>query len=98
MRHGEWDNPHARTLTMVLDGAHVRGESLLIVFHGGASDAEVTLPARGSGAAYRLVWDSAWERPLNPWDGDNADNPADTVTAGPVKVTAASIRVYSLVP
>jgi len=98
MPHGEWDNPHARTLTMVLDGAHVGGESLLIVFHGGAWDAEVTLPSRGSGAAYRLVWDSAWERPLNPWDGDNADNPADTVTAGPVKVTSASIRVYSLVP
>jgi hypothetical protein len=73
---------------MLLDGSKVGGESFLIVFHGGALDAEVTLPARGPRVAYRTVWDSAWDLPLESWD---------TVEAGPVILTAASIRVYSLV-
>jgi isoamylase len=88
MHDGTWDDPHTRTLTMLLDGSKVGGESFLIVFHGGARDAEVTLPARGPGVAYRTVWDSAWDLPLESWD---------TVEAGPVILTAASIRVYSLV-
>ena len=94
MQDGTWDDPHTRTLTMLLDGSKVDGESFLIVFHGGALDAEVTLPARADGGAYRTVWDSAWDLPLEPSDTD----PSDTVDAGPVIVTAASIRVYSLVP
>jgi isoamylase len=89
MYDGTWDDPHTRTLTMLLDGSRVGGESFLIVFHGGALDAEVTLPARGNGAAYRRVWDSAWDLPMES---------SDTVGAGPVTVTAASIRVYTLVP
>jgi isoamylase len=96
MRGHTWDDPHARTLTMVLDGTHVGGESLLIVFHGGAQSAEVTLPARTGGAAYRLVWDSTWERPLESSDGADGEDTAETVNAGPVTLTAASIRVYSL--
>jgi glycogen operon protein len=101
MRDGMWDNPHARTLTMILDGAHVGGESMLIVFHGSAWDAEVTLPKRGSGTedtAYGLIWDSAWDLPPTfPGDGDGEDA-HDAVRAGPVKVTAASIQVYALMP
>jgi len=88
MHDGTWDDPHTRTLTMLLDGSKVGGESFLIVFHGGALDAEVTLPARGPGVAYRTVWDSAWDVPLES---------SGTVHAGPVPITAASIRVYSLV-
>ncbi len=84
-----WDDPHTRTLTMFLDGAHVGGESLVIVFHGGAQGTEVTLPDPGKGTAYRLLWDSTWELPQTS---------PDTVDAGPVMVTAASIRVYSIVP
>src|SRR5665647_571107 len=63
MHNSAWDDPRTRALTMLLDGANVGGESLLVVFHGGAQSAEVTLPALGKGAAYRLVWDSAWELP-----------------------------------
>jgi isoamylase len=94
MRYGTWDDPHTRTLTMFLDGTHVGGESLLLVFHGGARAADVTLPARSEGAAYRLVWDSAWEMPMAP--GDTADMVHPAVD-GPVTLTAASIRVYSVV-
>jgi glycogen operon protein len=92
MHDHTWDDPHTRTLTMFLDGSHVGGTSLLIVFHGGAGDAEVTLPARGVDTAYRLVWDSAWELPVESW------HDLDPVDAGTVAVNAASIRVYSLVP
>jgi isoamylase len=98
MRSGAWDDPHARTLTMSLDGAHVGGDSMLIVFHGGAQDAEVILAARDDGAAFRLVWDSAWEVPLESSDRNDGAAAAETVNAGPVSVTAASIRVYNVVP
>ncbi|MHB8274193.1 MAG: glycogen debranching protein GlgX [Dermatophilaceae bacterium] len=87
MNNGTWDDPHTRTLTMLLDSSHVGGESFLVIFHGGALDAEVTLPTRGDGASYRTVWDSAWDLPSES---------SDTVEAGPVILTAASIRVYSL--
>jgi len=89
MRYRTWDDPHTRTLTMFLDGRHVGGDSLLIVFHGGAGDAEVKLPARDDGAAYLLVWDSAWELPREPRVTPAAGGPTETITA-------ASIRVYSL--
>ena len=94
MRYGTWDDPHTRTLTMFLDGTHVGGETLLVILHGGAQGAEVTLPAPGEGAAYRLLWDSAWDLPLPSWD--SADT-VDPVEDGPVTLTAASIQVYSLV-
>ena len=88
MHDGTWDDPHTRTLMMLLDGSKVRGESFLIVFHGGAMDAEVILPQQNHVAAYRTIWDSAWDLPLDA---------SDTVRAGPVQITAASIRVYGLV-
>jgi hypothetical protein len=96
MRKDGWDDPYTRTLVMFLDGTHVGGQSLLIIFHGGASDAEVTLPVMGSRAgsgrgrktAYRLVWDSARELP--PASGKT---PRHT---GSVTLTAASVRVYSI--
>jgi glycogen operon protein len=88
MRNDSWDDPRTRTLMMFLDGTHGGGESLLVVFHGGAQAAKVTLPGRDEGAAYRLVWDSAWKLPKSA---------QSTVEEGSVTVTSASIRIYSLV-
>ncbi len=111
MRHHTWDDPFTRTLTMFLDGSPVGGQSLLIIFHGGARDAEVTLPAQGDGAAYRLVWDSTWEAPAasrdvraNATTTQSGTQEADPVvnledgpvTDGPVTLTAASVQVYSV--
>jgi isoamylase len=90
MRYRTWDSPHTRTLTMFLDGTHVGGQSLLVVFHGDAQDAEVKLPEHADGTTYRLVWDSVWERPRD----STGDEPVD----GSVTVTATSVRVYSLTP
>ena len=92
-----WDDPHTRTLTMFLDGTRVGGQSLLIIFHGGARDAEVTLPALADGAAYRLLWDSAWALPLPAGDGQTAvSRSAGPGHDGLATLIAASIRVYSL--
>jgi glycogen operon protein len=76
MRYRTWDSPHTRTLVMFLDGKHVGGQSLLIIFHGGARDAEVTLPAQGDGATYQLVWDSVWTLPKPPGGGEVDETPA----------------------
>jgi len=95
MRNDTWNDPHTRTLMMFLDGTRVGGQSLLVIFHGTARDTEVTLPARGDGAGYRLVWDSAWELPPTSWDTAAMVDPAED---GPVTLTAASVRVYNLMP
>jgi len=87
MDNDTWDDPQTRTLTMFLDGTHVGGESLLLIFHGGAQSAEVKLPAREGRTTYLLLWDSAWDRPQAP----------PGRVRGPVTLTAASIRVYSVV-
>jgi isoamylase len=94
MGEAAWNDPNTRTLTMFLDGTPLGGESLLIIFHGGAPDGEVTLPAQRQGATYHLVWDSAWELPLASPDGADTMDP---VAGRTVTLTAASIRVYSLV-
>ena len=93
MREGAWDDPHNRTLVMVLDGAHVGGQSLLIIFHGGAGQTEVTLPAAGQDEFYALLWDSTWEVPPAPGVSQGTLDPRDD---GPVTVQAASVRVYSI--
>ena len=98
MHNGTWDDPHSRTLMMFLDGTHVGGQSLLVVFHGGAVDAKVTLPERGDGASYDLVWDSVWGAPQS--SGGTSDLGREStreVEAGPVAITSASIRIYSAI-
>ena len=109
MRYRTWDSPHTRTLVMFLNGTHVGGQSLLIIFHGGARDAEVILPSLADGAAYRLVWDSVWTMPQPPGrvqpdrsaaaGQESPGDPVQDASAGgePVTVTAASIRVYGVV-
>jgi hypothetical protein len=83
---------------MFLDSTHVGGQSLLILFHGGALDAEVTLPAQGEAATYRLVWDSTWALPP-PSGGDQSTlTPTVDPDDGPLTLTASSVRVYALVP
>ncbi|MEP7035907.1 MAG: glycogen debranching protein GlgX, partial [Actinomycetota bacterium] len=88
MGNGTWDDPGTQTLGMFLDGTHVGGASLLIVMHGGAQGTDFVLPARDESRDYVLLWDSAWERPRAPTGP----------VAGSVHLSAASIRVYSVVP
>ena len=54
--------------------------------NGGRDDAEVTLGAVPGVTAYRLLWDSVWERP-----GEEGEQRAP----GAVTVPATSLRVYS---
>ena len=57
----------------------------------------MTLPPRGGGAAYHLVWDSAWEVPAAAVGTQAIERPSPApAEAGAVTVTAASVRVYSL--
>lgn len=99
MRYRTWDDPHTRTLSMLLDASRVGGESFLIVFHGGAREAEVRLPAGADGSTYRLVWDSAWERPLDPGVAPAVVGlPGEPGENATVILTPASIRVYTIHP
>jgi len=85
MHPGLWDDARTRTLTMFLDGSHLEADSLLLVFHGGAHGAEVTLPDHAGVRAYELLWDSSWATP----------RVGSKVEPGPVSVSAASLQVYA---
>ncbi len=89
MTNAVWTDPSVRTLAMYLDGADLGERSALILVHGGAAPAAVTLPEPPGGTAYERLWDSAWERPQRTEVVDPA--------AGPVDVTAASMQVYRAV-
>jgi glycogen operon protein len=91
MRKDTWDDPHTRTLVMFLDATNIGGASLLIIFHGGAGDAEVTLPI---GMACSLLWDSAHELP--PASGASGKDAPAFPARLTVMVTAASVQVYSV--
>ncbi len=84
-----WVDPTNRTLAMFLDGDRLGERSALVLLHGGAAAAEVTLPTPAGLSAYELLWDSAWARPL----ASHVVDPTD----GPVVVTAASMHVYRAV-
>jgi glycogen operon protein len=89
MTNAVWTDPSVRTLAMYLDGADLGERSVLVLVHGGAAPAAVTLPEPPGGTAYERLWDSAWERPQRAEVVDPA--------AGPVDVSAASMHVYRAV-
>ena len=81
-----WDHPGERVVQLYVAGAWLDADSALVVVNGGRHETEVTLPSAPGVTAYRLRWDSAWERP-QPDAGEQAP--------GPVTVAATSLRVYS---
>ena len=83
---GAWHDPATRILQMLVNGAYVGQRSVLVVVNGSLDDVEVTLPTVPGVTAYRLLWDSAWERPQEV-DSD--------VEPGAVSVDAMSIRAYA---
>jgi isoamylase len=97
MDHARWHEPSRRTLQMYLHavvpeggGRHV-DESLLIVVQGAGWPVAVRLPPLPWGAAYRLLWDSAYELPPGVAGGpDGVIEPGGAV----LTVDAGTIRVY----
>jgi glycogen operon protein len=85
MENGRWEDPATRTLLMFLNGAWLGHHSLLVVMHGEAVEAKVTLPSVPGLTAYELLWDSADEVP---------GPPSPPQPPGPVEVAAASLRIY----
>lgn len=81
-----WAEPNSRVVQMYVAGAPIGETSALVVINGSLEDVEVRLPAVAGVTAYRLLWDSAWERPQ-----DGGEPPADELTT----VAASSLRVYA---
>ncbi|NHN55698.1 glycogen debranching protein GlgX [Calidifontibacter sp. DB0510] len=59
----EWQNPATRTVQAVFDGTDIGDTQLLLVLHGDVTEAQITLPAAQNVTAWKLLWDSACERP-----------------------------------
>ena len=82
----QWGDPALHTLQMLVNGAWLGGESVLVVLQTD-DDAGVTLPRAPGVSAYTLLWDSAWERP----------QPAgEPIPPGPVAVEPRSMQVYAV--
>ncbi|WEV78380.1 glycogen debranching protein GlgX [Janibacter cremeus] len=77
-----WEQDLRRTLQLRLAGE----PCALIVVHGGLEEMEVTLPETPDDGAWRLRWDSAWERP---------EEARDTEVEGPEVLTPLSLRLYT---
>jgi glycogen operon protein len=89
MTSSAWGDSATRTVSMLLDGAYLGEDSMLVLCHGGARAIEVTLPTPPGLTAYELLWDSTWERPQ---PAQYVDDPGRAFV-----VTAASMRVYRAV-
>ena len=83
----DWSSPENRTLQMLVNGAWLGHESVLVMLHGDLYERQVRLPAAPGLSAYRLLWDSVWERPQH----------GDTVRAGEdVTMAPLSLRTYAV--
>ena len=80
-----WSDTSSRVVQMYVAGGWVGQESALVVVNGSLEDVEVTLPAVTDITAYRLLWDSTWDRPQGP---------TDPVSPEPVVARGSSLRVY----
>ena len=97
MDHDRWHDARLRTLQMYLhavvpgpDGRH-QDESLLVVLQGNPTVVDVVLPAEPWSGGYRLLWDSAQERPPA---GEGAVLPPEAK----VPIVGLSVRVYGVIP
>ncbi len=97
MEHERWHDPDLRVLQMYLhavvpggEGHHTDG-SLLVVVQGDPRPVAVTLPGLPWARRYRLLWDSALERPPAP----GAPPAPDVAARSVVDVAASSMRVYA---
>ncbi|WP_370459961.1 glycogen debranching protein GlgX [Nostocoides sp. F2B08] len=88
-----WESAATHTLQMLLDGAWLDTDSLLIVLHGGGRASSVNLPKAPGLLGYSLLWDSTWEHPSEGADSPAAQG-APLLPGTPVTVEAASLRVY----
>jgi glycogen operon protein len=87
MDNGQWEDPSTRTLLMLLNGAWIGHQSLLVLMHGGTEPITATLPTVPGIESYQLLWDSTDEAP---------GAPGPPVEPGEVTVGPSSIRVYGV--
>ena len=80
-----WAEGH-RVVQLYVAGAWMGWDSALLVLNGSITEVEVRLPAAPGATAYRLLWDSAWERPRDA----GAPHPP-----GPVALAATTLRIYA---
>ena len=70
MDDARWHDPATRTLLALFDGlpptpaGPTCDGGILLVLHGGAAGADITLPGAPWASSYQLLWDSADERPV----------------------------------
>ena len=83
----DWTSPDNRTLQMLVNGAWLGHESVLVVLHGGLDEQQATLPTAPGLTAYRLLWDSQWERPE---DGEQTAA-GDHITLAPLSMRAYAV-------
>ena len=88
-----WESAGTHTLQMLLDGAWLDTDSLLVILHGGGDDTVVTLPHAPGLLSYRLLWDSAWEHPSEGAGSPQTQGPP-LLPGDHVALESASLRIY----
>jgi glycogen operon protein len=88
-----WESAATHTLQMLLDGAWLDTDSLLVVLHGGGTESTVTLPKAPGMLGYALLWDSVWEHPSEAAESPSTQGPP-LLPGSQITVEAASVRIY----
>jgi glycogen operon protein len=110
MNHERWHDPQVRVLQMYLHAVmlapdasrrHHTDESLLVVLQGQPQPVEVRLPGAPWASRYRLLWDSAQDRPpvLDDYAGTGRtalgpDAPGTVHGDGTIMLAPFSMRIY----
>ena len=96
----QWSDPNQHVLQMALDGAWLDTKSVLVVLNNAIHDIDLVLPASPGATAYRLRWDSAWQRPMPDASlSTTADTPHEEFIApgSHVPMDAMSVRLYEII-
>ena len=96
----QWSDPNQHVLQMALDGAWLDTKSVLVVLNNAIHDIDLVLPASPGATAYRLRWDSAWQRPKPDASlSTTADTPPEEFIApgSHVPMDAMSVRLYEII-
>jgi glycogen operon protein len=89
----QWNDPEMRTVQMLRAG--VDGEQgALVVFNGRLDAASCTVPGHLEGETFDLIWDSAWETPTQPPNGDVSPGSSPIVSGHTVHLDGLSVRLY----
>ncbi|MDO5081627.1 MAG: glycogen debranching protein GlgX [Buchananella hordeovulneris] len=95
---GAWHDGHARVMSMLRSGWSMGDRDLLVLINGSLDPVTVVLP-HGRGLPYELQWDSTWDSPTKPSNGNGGQLEYDPMLQQfRVVLDSLSMQIYFTAP